>query len=114
MQHPAMPTLPLLRFISATLVYTRGVRAGDEGCDMPSSVGAWNRDVITSDEAANNRRFQRMVSSGMLRRVALVRTDVSEEPSASIIRVTRIGELGTTLVATSNRCMLRSVAGHQH
>jgi hypothetical protein len=36
-----------------------------------------------------------MASSGMLRRVALVRTDVSEEHSASIIRVTRIGELGT-------------------
>jgi hypothetical protein len=31
----------------------------------------------------------------MLRRVALVRTDVSEELRASIIRVTRIGELGT-------------------
>jgi hypothetical protein len=29
----------------------------------------------------------------MLRRVALVRTDVSEELSASIIRVTRIGKL---------------------
>jgi hypothetical protein len=43
-----------------------------------------------------------MASSGMLRRVALVRTDVSEEISASIIRVTRIGELGT-LVVTSNR-----------
>jgi hypothetical protein len=28
--------------------------------------------------------------------VALVRTDVSEEPRASIIKVTRIGELGTT------------------
>jgi hypothetical protein len=28
-------------------------------------------------------------------RVALVRTDVSEERSASFIRVTRIGELGT-------------------
>jgi hypothetical protein len=28
--------------------------------------------------------------SGMLRRVVLVRTDVSEEPSASIIRVTRL------------------------
>jgi hypothetical protein len=35
----------------------------------------------------------RMASSGMLRRVALVRTDVSEELSASFIRVTRIGEI---------------------
>jgi hypothetical protein len=33
----------------------------------------------------------------MLRRVALVRTDVSEELSASIIRVTRIDELGTRI-----------------
>jgi hypothetical protein len=31
----------------------------------------------------------------MLRRVAIVRTNVSEEPGASI-RVTRIGELGAT------------------
>jgi hypothetical protein len=38
----------------------------------------------------------------MLRRVALVRTDVSKELSAYIIRVTRIGELGT-LAVTSNR-----------
>jgi hypothetical protein len=36
----------------------------------------------------------------MLRRVALVRTDVSEELSPSIIRVTTIGELGTTLALT--------------
>jgi hypothetical protein len=36
-----------------------------------------------------------MAPSGMLRRVALVRADVSEELSASIIRVTRIGEVGT-------------------
>jgi hypothetical protein len=39
----------------------------------------------------------------MLRRVALVRCDVSEELSVSIIMVTRIGELGTTLAVTSNR-----------
>jgi predicted polyphosphate/ATP-dependent NAD kinase len=42
-----------------------------------------------------------MVSSGLLRRVALVGTDVSEELSASFIRVTRIGELRTKLAVTS-------------
>jgi hypothetical protein len=39
----------------------------------------------------------------MVRRVALVRTDVSEELIAPIIRATKIGELGTTLAGTSNR-----------
>jgi hypothetical protein len=34
-----------------------------------------------------------MASSGMLRRVTLARTDVSEELSASFIKVTRIGAL---------------------
>jgi hypothetical protein len=34
----------------------------------------------------------------MLRHAAFVRTDVSEELGASIIRVTRIGELGTLAV----------------
>jgi hypothetical protein len=38
----------------------------------------------------------------MLRRVALVTTDVSEELSAFFIRVTRISELGTMLAVTSN------------
>jgi hypothetical protein len=47
-----------------------------------------------------------MVSSGMLHRVALVRADVSEELSASFIRVAIIGELETTLAVTSNRCTL--------
>jgi hypothetical protein len=50
--------------------------------------------------------IKRMVSSGILRSVALVRTDVTEELSAPFIRVTRIGELGT-LAATSNRHTLR-------
>jgi hypothetical protein len=49
-----------------------------------------------------------MASSGMLRRVTLVRTEVSHELSASFIRVTRIGELGTSLALTSNRRTLRS------
>jgi hypothetical protein len=56
-----------------------------------------------------------MASFGMLRRVAFVRPGVSEELSASIIRATKIGELGTTLAVTSNRRTLRrnikSIAG---
>jgi hypothetical protein len=51
-----------------------------------------------------------MASSGMLRRVTLVRTDVSEELSAPIIRVTRIDELGT-LTVTDNRRTLYFFAG---
>jgi hypothetical protein len=43
----------------------------------------------------------------MLCHVALVRTDVSEESSASFIRVTRISELGTTLAVTSNQHTLK-------
>jgi hypothetical protein len=37
----------------------------------------------------------------------LLRTDISEECSASIIKVTRIGKIGTTLAVTSNRRTLR-------
>jgi hypothetical protein len=51
----------------------------------------------------------------MLHHVDLVRTDVSEECSAPIIRVTRIGEL-RTLAMTDNRCMWQrniSVPLHQ-
>jgi hypothetical protein len=49
-----------------------------------------------------------MQSSGVLRRVGIVRTDVSEEGITSIIRVTRIGEVGTTLAVTSKRNTLQS------
>jgi hypothetical protein len=61
-----------------------------------------------------------MASSGMLRRVALVRTDVSEGLSASFIRETKICEQGTTLAVTSNRRSVRqllvtaSVVLHRH
>jgi hypothetical protein len=54
-----------------------------------------------------------MASSGMLLRVALVRTDVSEELSAAIIRVTRLDELGRTLGVTSNRRTLRLSLVHR-
>jgi hypothetical protein len=47
-----------------------------------------------------------MAFCGILRRLALIGTDISEERSASIM-VTRIGELGTTLAVTSNRLTLR-------
>jgi hypothetical protein len=50
--------------------------------------------------------LESLASSGMLRRMAIVRAAVSEELSASIIRVTRISELGTTL---AHFVFLRSV-----
>jgi hypothetical protein len=53
-----------------------------------------------------------MPSSGLSLRVALLRTDISEEDIASIIRVTRISELGTILAVTSNRSTLMMEAKH--
>jgi hypothetical protein len=54
-----------------------------------------------------------MSSSGMLRRVAVVRTDVSEERSTSFIRVTRIGELGKMLAVTNNRRTMRCISSQR-
>jgi hypothetical protein len=48
----------------------------------------------------------------MLRRAALVRTDVSEERIASIISVARIGELGTLAVTNSRSTLLMIEAMH--
>jgi hypothetical protein len=46
----------------------------------------------------------------MLRRVALERTDVSEEHRASIIMVTRIAELGTLAVTNNRRTLRRNIS----
>jgi hypothetical protein len=52
-----------------------------------------------------------MPSTGTLRRVVLVRIDISDECIAFTIIVIRIGVLGTTLAITSNflRSVLRSL-----
>jgi hypothetical protein len=50
----------------------------------------------------------------MFRRVALVRTDVSEEYMASIMRVKRIDELGTTLEIDSSDTSVLTRAARRH
>jgi hypothetical protein len=57
-------------------------------------------------DKGSSRCIFRMPSSGVLCHVDLVRADISEECITSIIRVTRMCELGT-LAVTSNRSMLR-------
>jgi hypothetical protein len=49
-----------------------------------------------------------MVSSGMLRRLALVRTDVSEEPSASIITLMLVA-LGSSETPVLKRATRRNI-----
>jgi hypothetical protein len=46
----------------------------------------------------------------MLRRAALIRTDVSEEFIASTFKMTTIGELGTAIALASNRNALLAIA----
>jgi hypothetical protein len=63
--------------------------------------------ILVENIILNSVLFRRVVSSGMLHHVAIVRTDVSKELNTSMIRVTRIGDLGTTLAITNNRSTLR-------
>jgi hypothetical protein len=71
--------------------------------DVPLSLGLQIVPMPQAEKFSANQQSTTMknVSSGMLRHVALVRTDVSEEHSASIIKVTRISEL-VTFAITSN------------
>jgi hypothetical protein len=88
---------------------TEGLNRGTE-LHKPRGRNDW---LTVKDLRFSRRWLWRMPSSGMLRRVTLVRTKVSEELSASIISVRRIGELGTTLAVTSNRRTLRNVGSYQ-
>jgi hypothetical protein len=63
---------------------------------------------LLDHQGDENRRARNNVSSNYQLKSSALRTDVSEKPFASNIRVIRIGELGTTLVVTSNRCTIKS------
>jgi hypothetical protein len=67
----------------------------------------FNNNVMNYNSHNCTRIICTMESSGVLRRVALVVKDVSEKLRASFIRMTWIGELGTTLAVTSTRRTLR-------
>jgi hypothetical protein len=53
-----------------------------------------------------------MPSFETFRRVAFVRTDVSDKGISSITRMERISELGTTLVVTTEEHWCISVGGY--
>jgi hypothetical protein len=80
-------------------------------CGSCKNLSSWHTYLSVSRKSFQKSRKERlnifynkkMPSSGMLHRLALVRTGVSEERIATIIRVARIGELGTTLAVTNNR-----------
>jgi hypothetical protein len=63
---------------------------------------------IPEDGILQIRRSIKIPSSGILRRVALVRTDASVECIAGLIRVTRTGEL-RMLAVTCNRLVTANV-----
>jgi hypothetical protein len=85
-----------------------GQKSEDEGTAFPWNTH-WYLNLLNYTILCKTWGFHggdwRMLSSGILCHVALVRSDVSEEHSTSIIRVTN-SELGT-LAITSNRCMLQ-------
>jgi hypothetical protein len=95
------------------LIYFYAVIYSRWNCDLRSYV-QWKPSMYSSNIFCDLRKVRswKIASSEMLRHATLVRTDVSEELSATIIRVTRIDELGT-LAITSNRRRLRSPANRK-
>jgi hypothetical protein len=88
------------------LLFYRGISV-----DWPLKwIVSWGRRTLPSGILNFVRHEWRMASSGMLRRVAKVRSEFSEELNAFLIRVTRIGGLVTTLAVISNRSTLRRIA----
>jgi hypothetical protein len=86
------------------------VRAEDTGHHADQKRHESGRNWRTFNTVLHKRTLilnWRMSSSGMLRRVVILRTDIQEEGIASVIRETRIGELVTTSAVTSNRSTLR-------
>jgi hypothetical protein len=82
------------------------------------TLGLYIQNKVKPINAMQDLRFSRrwlcrMASSVMLRRVVLVRTEVSEEFSASFFRVKRIVRLETKLAVTSNRRTFRRNAKSQ-
>jgi hypothetical protein len=98
---------PVLTSTTHFLLFRLSPQDSTELCwlDLPTIPGH-GQNTRSREYTSTQFVCSRMLSSGMLRRVALVRTDVSEDISASFIRVT-IGELGTTLAVSSNRRTLR-------
>jgi hypothetical protein len=77
----------------------------------PLTTTDWNSQISKTlkDLRFSRRWLWSMAFSGMLRRVALVTTDVLEELSVSIIRET-ISEIGTLAVTSNWRTLRRNIS----
>jgi hypothetical protein len=85
---------------------TESQRMEEDGGQVGTRLD-WSREGKNLQDLRFSRRWLwRLLSFGMLRHVVLVRNDVLWDRITSIIRTTRIGELGTTLAVTSNRSTL--------